>query len=333
MIAVLICLLLSIAVNAQYVGPDWQKLSSVQKAGALYKVVVEDQTSMSWPNALQLGELFVESMNRSFDYIADQMPHQGILDLELRRKLVHSVGAVAFGKFVVTASDNNYTGIFRSGANETFIRFSLAANPSSNAVTPGVAFKFLRSGVPSSSAFGMYRLSGQPEANFFQHDLTNHVPDLSPEDALALRLLKRRFSTASAYANMLGLSDAATYDRDGRRASNPVFPFRIIFHPTSELHYKMTNFKFPSSFSTIQPSIIYWVYVQDTPWGAPRKFGYFETLSSITTSFFGDKHLFFEHFRQEVDFSYRPEWQAPADAINKYQSEHKGYAFPDLPFN
>ena len=71
----------------------------------------------------------------------------------------------------------------------------------------------------------------------FEHDLTNHVPQLDfTKCATDLKLLVKAFEKASDWANMVGLSDFCGYNEKGTKESNNKFPYRLIFHPTEEVH-------------------------------------------------------------------------------------------------
>jgi len=45
-------------------------------------------------------ELFIESMDTSFDFVGDDFPKQGPFNLETRAKLIHSVGSLMVSKYV-----------------------------------------------------------------------------------------------------------------------------------------------------------------------------------------------------------------------------------------
>lgn len=79
-------------------------------------------------------------------------------------------------------------------------------------VTPGLTLKILRDGVKSSNIFAMYSLEGQSSFNMFEHDLTNHVPNLGDGASLALKALAAKFKTASQWPTMIGLKDCASFD-------------------------------------------------------------------------------------------------------------------------
>ena len=83
----------------------------------------------------------------------------------------------------------------------------------------------------------MYSLEGQESFNFFEHDFTNHVPDINPATAdFATKALVKTFKSASAWPTMLGLKDTASYDQKGNQINSPKYPFRLVMHPSNEAH-------------------------------------------------------------------------------------------------
>ena len=76
-----------------------------------------------------------------------------------------------------------YTGIFKSGADDVLVRFSetgLYVKELTASANPSVAFKFLRSEVPSANQFGMISFegkeSGDAEPWEWWVDLFTHLP-------------------------------------------------------------------------------------------------------------------------------------------------------------
>jgi len=191
----------------QFHGDAWQKQGADVKLQKLWAAVTKDTNSGRWPNLLEQAELFIENMPTSFDTIADDMPKQF---LSYRKKLIHSVGAIAQAKFI-SYTGHNYTGLFK-GANFGFIRFSSAAE---NQMVPSFALKFLRNNIKSSNIFTLYSLEGQESKNFFRHDLSNHPPDVFYNASFAILQLRKTFSKASDYPTMLGLGEFAHIDEAG----------------------------------------------------------------------------------------------------------------------
>ena len=118
-----------------------------------------------------------------------------------------------------TENNEGYTGIFASGADHGLIRLSAAKEPDMSAgtepkdalerFTPGFGLKFLRDGVPSGNMVAMYSVDGAETWSFFRMDFSNHVPD--PE-SLALKVLSKKFATATPFIQYVGLSDIARFD-------------------------------------------------------------------------------------------------------------------------
>ena len=103
------------------------------------------------------------------------------------------------------------------------------------------------------------------------------------------------------------------YGENGAKSSDPVFPFSLNFVPDSGL-------SFPDDYEdnvnnqlmTIPSgSRLYTVFAMS----APRELGGEEThiadlvlTSELTTSVWGDKHLYFRHQNMADDLTLRPEW-------------------------
>jgi len=318
-------------------GKTWQEKAANVKQAMLWLAITNNSNSGGWPSSFAETELFIESMDTTFDSVSDDMPYQGLFDLQQRPKLIHSVGCVASATFLPNDNRLNYTGLFQ-GAHYGFIRFSTATSYSSTpqSFVPAISFKFLRSGIPSANFMGMYSLEGSDSFNFFTHDLTNHPPTISLNASYALRALGLKFETASNFPTMLGLSDFATYDENGSKSATPQFPFRLVFQAQPALK-KMFSTGFTtndlcSMIDSIAPGDIYNVYAEAIPNAPPQLIGVISTLNQPTSSLFGDQLLFCEHKRMEDDFLFHPEWQAAATAIvAKQASEPYFNGFADLP--
>jgi hypothetical protein len=324
----------------KYSGEGWQGQSASAKQDAIWEAVQATARSTgSWPSTLSLLQLFIESMDTTFDTVADDLPMQGLGGLWHRTKLIHSVGAIA--KVRWESNDNStalgYTGIFK-GAENGFVRMSAAKKPepaTARSFVPGVGIKFLRSGVKSANFVAMDSLRGQPSWNFFAHDLTNHAPNLPNSAGFAEKKLKSTFATASHYPVFVGLSDFASYDENGMEES-PRFPFRLIFHPRSDLRSRFGDRaprdgdEYVSQLSSLEEGTSYDIYAEDQPTVNPVLIGRLVFTSAPTPSSFSDETLFFQHQRFEADLSFRPEWQ---DSTNQILNSQTGseYVYPDLP--
>jgi len=278
-------------------------------------------------------------MDLSFDTEADDMPLQ-FAGFQRRPKLIHSVGAIAPAVWIPL--ENNYTGVF-GGCKNILIRFSCATAPSTGpkGFTPGISVKCLRDGTTAANIFAMYSLEGQDSWNFFAHDLTNNVPDLSNSASFILHEIRRLFSAASEWPVMLGLSNWAAYDEQGNLVVEPKFPFRLIFHPVTAIHKAFPDTPSSTPFEeliadTLQPGPLYYVYAQDQPDDTQDKYiqiGSIELTAKPTTSTFGDNFMFYQHTRKEDDFVYYPHWIPLAEEILEEQQNTTYWRFPDLPWN
>jgi hypothetical protein len=330
-----------ISSQTPFSGPAWQHQTAVVKNSILKPTITNNTTPGSYPTDLQLAELFLEDMSVTFDTVADDMPYQFIF--QRRPKLIHSVVVIIDAVWKVVPNSLGYTGVFSSGCSNAFVRLSLASAPANatGGFTPGISFKCLRNQVPSGNIMALFSLEGQDSWNFFLHDLTNHVPDLSANAPLALQEIRSLFAAASAWPVMLGTSSLAIYDENGTNITKPAFPFRLVFHPTTALHKAFPNTP-SSNFAQVLvqglqiPQDLYYVYAVPNPNDPPQNFVHIATItgtSSATTSNFGDVLMFFEHTRMESDFVFRPDWATPATQIMAYQRAQDHFVFPDLPFN
>jgi len=344
MMKTVVVLVLALAVclhaySPEHTGDKWQKQSKETKQNTLNGQCLANKTPFGWYSTVRIAEMFVEDMNSSFDSVMDDMPSQA-LGLEERPKVIHTVGVIAKAQWISTGN-HTYTGIFK-GSNACFLRASHAKKPipSPANTVPGISMKFLRDNVPSANLFAMYSLEGQTSFNFFEHDLTNHVPDLN-EDAIdfALKQLKKAFMKASKWPTMLGLNQMATFDEDGNAENSPNFPFRLVFHPTKEAHTK-----FPSTpnndelYLTKQldgynPGKLFDVYAQADPTADLEKIAEVHTTTPFSGTNYGDENMFFQHTRMEADVQFHPEWTDDIEAILAHQRSVAHYTFPDLPWN
>jgi len=328
--------------SPEHQGDKWQHQSAAEKQDVLMQQCLANTKPYGW-YSVRLGELFTEDMNVSFDSEMDDMPKQHLV--EERPKVIHSVGAVAECSFKITNTNTKYTGLFQSGAKNSFIRISSAKAPDmKEGIVPGISMKFMRDNVPSGNVFAMYKLSGQTSFNFFLHDLTNHPPLFKPTE-LSEKLLIKQFKTASKWPTMLGLSSMAKFDEQGNESSSPDFPFRIVFHPTAEMHTKFPDTAVKDNEYYIKQleqmgvvGKLYDVYVQDSPFDDVSdltKIGEVIQTGSFTGTKYGDKTMFFQHTRMEEDVKYKPEWNDQIEKVLDMQENTAyppGYSYPDIPY-
>jgi len=337
----------AVACPMGFTGDSYQAGTASSKASSLWSNIKANTKSGSWHTFRQFIELgLTEDLNTSFAYVGDTFPKQTILGVPYcRAKLIHSVGAIAQVKFV-SYGNHSYNGAY-TGCDNAILRFSAAQTPTSKGVQFGIAAKCLRSKTASSTLLGMYSLLPVVDFNPFAHDFSNNPPAINPKAAyvdLALQLLAKRFATASEFPSIMGLSDWALYDQNGNQ-QKPVFPYRLIFHPTTAIHnmYEGAAFTKDSQFLD-QLSQMGTQAVLFELWAVPffnattsqyQKIGYVQMTTPFTTSNFGDANLFYEHVMREEDLYYKPDWRDDTVADQNEQLSYLDLPFfwDDLPWN
>lgn len=64
-------------------------------------------------------------------------------------------------------------------------------------------------------------------------------------------MLLKNFKSVSDFPTFTGLSNAASFDEEGFVVTDPKFPFKLIFHPTTEVHETLpSDLKYGSFFNT-----------------------------------------------------------------------------------
>ncbi|KAJ3094583.1 hypothetical protein HDU97_007886 [Phlyctochytrium planicorne] len=239
------------------------------------------------------------------------------------QKGIHAVGECASAEWV-PAAGHSYTGVFASGA-KLVVRFSLAA-PASEAfftkritnITPGLGLKALRTGVKSGNLVAMFSLGGQADTDFFKNVWNNHVPK-TPATLIPIETAFR-LSTRD-HTNKVGLSDFATFDKEGKKADKPNFPYMISFVPTKDAPPKQpdadTNpLAWRAQVGSIKPNTTLWtITAQDRPDSADRiTIGTLLVTSTPATSKYCDDRLLFRHQRFDDDMKIRGNDWRPACA-------------------
>jgi len=240
-----------------------------------------------------------------------------------REKYIHAVGSV--GKVSWKSSgDHSYTGIFE-GANYGIVRLSLASEPDEAVVNtaPGMGLKFLRDGIESSSLVAMFSVDGQESWNFFANDFQNHIPSISgPLVALAAK-----FATATWNIAQVGVSDWAEKGEDGVPRDNVNLPYKLVFRPTGEISFPDSyHGLFTDDLATIaEGSVLYNIFAWDAPvelGGQEQQIGELVLDSILTTSLWGDTHLFYRHqdMRQDIE-NYHPEWDQYTEQFSPHMPQ------------
>jgi len=291
---------------------DYLGLSAADKAAKILENVMEDTTSADWYSPLQIpAGILSERMCPTFTTAGDEMPwEKGLVFNGHREKFIHSVGVVASAEWR-SVGDHGYTGVF-TGSQHVIIRMSLASQPDPQQLktTPGIALKFLRDGVASGNMVAMFSVDGQQSWNFFKNNFTNHIPSFQ---SAALIPLGAKFATATRNIQQVGLSDMARYDQTGAEASTPSFPFSLNFVPTGDISFPDEYVQpFTADLMTIPTgAILYKVFALDRPvelGGSENQIAELVLSSPLTTSRWGDRHLFFRHQTVEDDTSLQQTW-------------------------
>lgn len=97
----------------------------------------------------------------------------------------------------------------------------------------------------------------------------------------------------------------------------PVFPWSLRFKPTGNINFPASKMKgskdFRKELATIPAgSVLYDVYAMNQPaelGGKETLIGSIVLKTVLTTSNWGDEHMYFRHQRMDDDFVYKPEWE------------------------
>ncbi|KAL4497159.1 hypothetical protein ABPG72_019479 [Tetrahymena utriculariae] len=303
---IFICLI-TFALASDFTSQQYQSQKRSSKLNQIWNEVIKNTSSAQFPSPLGL---LVESMSPTLEHVADQLP-------EGRKKMVHSVGSVTKAEFI--PEKNQYTGFFQ-GADSLIIRFSLAKEPdythpgsayAHDNFVPAIALKFLIDGKPSANIFAMHGVNGVYSYNFFDLDFNNHIP---PPEGLQVTVVADKFSQGTKIVQFLGLRTFSEYTQDGKPVSNPNFPYMLTFKPYKQIKdlftsdytqdYKEILKKIPSG------TLLFEVFETLSPTQTcKQKIGDIRTTSEITTSYFGDTELFFQHQDFTHDLEVHPEWE------------------------
>jgi hypothetical protein len=327
-LAILAC---TVVLATYSLPPGYEGQSGVAKLAVLWQNILADNNqSGSWYGFLDMALLLIRSDWVTGHTYSDIMP-------DGRKKLIHTVGAIAKAKIVWTGS-TKYTGLFRA-ANNVLVRASTAQEPTADGITVALAIKALRDGIPSGNIIGMYELDGQPSLNFFEHNLCTHLAD-RPTLPLKLKALGLKFKLQSRYPGCLGLSDFASYTESGATVTSPVFPWALVYQVNPALRSSMagnTNLNIADALVHGVPvgSILYKIYAVPDPRtpSALEYLGYIQTTSGFRASAFGDLTLFFKHTFEEEDLAWHSDWAdwfGDSD-YNRWETEGRAIYEPYLP--
>jgi len=281
--------------------PEFTALPWDVKHNQTWSNIVSDNAMGEYPSATGI---FTESVKTVFDNEWDVMP-------EGRKKFIHSVGAVC--PFVVNIQDSPFTGIFQTGESHGMLRLGSAAPiAEGSGVTPGGGVKFFRSGKHSADFVILNQLGPMADENynFFGVPLSNHIPEDAPFGFGALAL---KFCQAQSCPTKVGLSDASTYDQDGNKVDNVVFPFKVSFVPTGDIKFREEYSElseFMKQFTDLPVgTVLYQLRGHQSPDDKEGVLlGDVVTTDNCVTSLYGDTKLFFKHQYINEDKDLKPEW-------------------------
>jgi hypothetical protein len=305
--------------------PDggFESRSAAEKQQMLLSKVYQDTTPGAYPGTLSvLTGILGESVWTTFDAGGDVFPHDG------RTKYIHSVGVVGGVRFV-SSGNHPYKGLFE-GAEHGLVRFSSAKEPGSEGFTAGMGIKFLRDGRPSANFVAMYTLDGQPceEANFFQHEWSNHIP---MTDNFGLKIIAAKFWQASYCPLKVGISDLASPAYQ-QAAQAGTFPFQLIFAPkiNSDCNCQDYSGCLQNLQHIPEGTDIFEVFALESPGADRQSIGTITLTSALKTGKFGDEELYFRHQRMEEDFAINPHWLDSIDKANECGMSVASAEFPTL---
>jgi len=238
-----------------------------------------------------------------------------------RQKVIHQQGVVLQFDLEVDGT-SPYTGILEPGQHRGLMRLGSAFNADSD-VFPGIAIKFLRSGIHSANTVALRQTGARTgQTQFFEEPLSNHV---SPGDTLDML---KKFSQGTGCRSMTGLSDFCTYAQNGSRVRAVNFPYEIKFDAPDRSRFPINtgasdmNAEMLRALSAIPTGThLYNLYTKASPSAGWARIGKVVTRSAATTSWFGDTELFFRHQRMEEDFMQHPEWIEAAHADTGFCDE------------
>ena len=278
--------------GSDFNGESYISLTRAEKSDKIWAKIIEDTSSGSW----HLAGALVVSQDPVFDTPGDEL---ACYWNGCRNKTIHAQGNTAKIQWI-DLGGHAYTGMFK-GADSGYARLSIAkpVDLKTPNLAPGMAVKLLRDGRDSANFVCMFSVDGQDDLDFFANDFVNHIPNPT---SFALKPLEARFATATDWIQTVGLSEMATYMQDGT-PEIPVFPWSLRFVPVSGYTFPSTVEDGYTDFRTDLSQIhagttLYDVFATDVPvelGGAEVKIAQIVTDSDMTTSNWGDDHLYFRH--------------------------------------
>jgi hypothetical protein len=322
--------LISITHADDFSSANYLNLSANEKMDKLWQKISENQTPFGFYSKFEILKIFLSDLWVTFNEKGDVMPNG-------RKKLIHTKGNIAKAVFIQDP-DSPYTGIFK-GSNNLLIRFSIAkeqdttktsAEDALGNFTPGISLKFLRNGLHSANLVAMFNTAGQNSWNPFKNDFTN-VFNLIDNGDFTQKALAAKFASVTSMVSSVGVKDIAQYDESGKEISEPKFPFKLIFRPSSDVANKFPDtfdMSFTEQLKTITPgTVIYNVYAIDEPGCDEKKIGHIKITTNLITSNFGDEKLFFRHGLVDDD-NVNKDWAQYRDSFSLFGGISQGKVAP-----
>lgn len=279
---------------------DYESRSAKEKSDILYMLFQETEFS-KLPALKSVNPLkFLFSyLTVKMDRVSDEAP----ADYE---KTIHAHGAVAKVQF--EALPNPYSGLFQ-GADYGIIRLSVTSDPKGKDFAPGLALKLLVDGKASQNVSALYKLSGQQsDHNFFANELSNIIPtQVDPKSLFSMG----NFGRVTRHPTKMSVAPFAAIDAKGQAIENPSAPAQIYFVPRKELAAKSEAHDFRHDLLDIPTdTVLYDVFataetgtnfqkIDEERRAQAVKIGHLITRSPFIASDFGDRRLFFRHYRYE----------------------------------
>lgn len=167
-----------------------------------------------------------------------------------------------------------------------------------------MALKFLRDGMDSANIVANQNFEGgQNSYDFFKPSLHTvlEVPEDFDKASLHDSVVAVEVKEATNFVASVGVSELSQYNQDGEKEQEPIFPYSLRFEPNEHLSYDDEDYEV-SIFDRLKMiekgTVLYFVYAMNMPkslGGEEQLIGAIITTSELTTSLWGDKHLFFRH--------------------------------------
>jgi hypothetical protein len=290
---------------------DWYKIQS----SAYHDSLMPHSSAFT-----KLKLLSPEFCSLSFTYEGDTLP-------EGRRKLIHECGTSI--KIAFEASkENEYSGIFESGASFGILRLSLALKQEvaeqsfwhslgfekKDNCIPGIALKFYIDYKPSLNIVAMPSLDGQEEANLFSYIFTTAL--CPAEKSIRNNIVSCVFKSALEVAGQphgdihaLACDHLARVHSNGKKVHDYNAPYELLFIPTKSAKALFNHAKMSDDFREVLENrgnnlILFNVHARKSKDDPCCNFiGTIKATSNFIASAHGD-NTFFKHYHAHNESSY-----------------------------